>query len=297
MELRRVELSKLGLMLGRFRQIPESAVRAMEESLRTKGQLSPVVASVGEDRALVLVDGFVRLMAARRLGLESLLVEVVEVSAVQMKVQLYVRNRERGHLLIEECRLVRELVEVDGLDQVAVGDFLERHKSWVCRRLALVRQVSPHLLSEAELGLLSGGCLRKLAQLPARNQEELWAAGRRSELGSTDMGELIDLWRRAPDSEARRFVLAQPVEALRLARGRPVAAQDLRLGAAGEEVRRALEVLRRTSLRLVRRLCDGLGEVAPEGRLLLTEAHKKAEADCLEALGALGQYLASGGGR
>jgi len=271
-------------------------VLAMVTSWRSKGQLSPLVAAK-QGEVFVLVDGFARQAAARRLGLRSVKVEVVQLSSAQMKAQVYLRNRERGLLLVEECRLVRELHDTDRLNQVQIGDLLERHKTWVCRRLSLHRELSPRLLDDLSLGLLGAGSLRRLAQLPARNQEELWAAARRSDLGSMDMGELIDLWRRAPDSEARRFVLAQPVEALRLARGRPVAAQDLRLGAAGEEVRRALEVLRRTSLRLVRRLCDGLGEVAPEGRLLLTEAHKKAEADCLEALGALGQYLASGGGR
>ncbi len=289
-------LGKLALVLGRFRQIPEPAVRAMEESLRSKGQLSPLVAAVGEGGTFVLVDGFVRHTAATRLGLESVLVEVVDCSPVQMKAQLYLRNRERGLQLVEECRLVRELVEVDGLGQVEVGDLLERHKSWVSRRLALIRQVSPHLVAEAELGLLAGGSFRKLAQLPARNQEELWAAARRAELGPGDVSLLVDLWRRAPDSTARHFVLGQPREALRLARGKPEAVRDLRLGAAGEEVRTALEILRRTSLRMVRRLRDGLGEVAPEGRLLLADAHEKAGADCRAALGELGQWLAVVGG-
>lgn len=291
MELRRTELSKLGLSLGRLRQIPEPAVRAMTESLRSKGQLSPLVAARGEDRALVLVDGFVRHLAATRLSMDSLLVEIVELSPIQMKAQLYLRNRERGLLVIEECRLVRELVEVDGLTQVEVGDLLERHKSWVCRRLSLLVQVSPNLVEEAELGLLSAGSLRKLAQLPPRNQEELWAAARRADLGTADTGQLIELWRRAPDPEARRFVLAQPQEALRLAGGKPLTTQDVRLGVAGEEVLRSLDILRRTSLRLARRLRDGLGELAPDGRDLLRQAHQRAQEDCHGALGELGRWL------
>lgn len=292
MELHRTELSKLGLSLGRLRQIPEPAVRAMTESLRSKGQLSPLVAARGEDRTLILVDGFVRHLAATRLGLDTLLVEIVDLSPIQMKAQLYLRNRERGLLVIEECRLVHKLVELDGLSQVEVGDLLEQqHKSWACRRLALLAQVSPNLVEETELGLLSAGTLRKLAQLPPRNQEEVWAAARRSELGTRDTSQLIELWRRAPDPEARRFVLTHPQEALRLARGKPLTPQDVRLGAAGEEVLRSLDILRRTSLRLARRLRDGLGELAPKGRKLLGEAHQRAQEDCHGALGDLGRWL------
>ena len=153
MELRHVEPSALDLSLGRLRQLPEAVVRAKESSLRTKGQLSPLVAAE-HDGALVLVDGFVRHLAAVRLGLQQVAVEVVRLSPVQMKAQVYLRNRERGLVLIEECRLVRELCDVDGLSQVEVSDLLERHKTWVCRRLSLSREVSPHLLNDLSLGLL-----------------------------------------------------------------------------------------------------------------------------------------------
>jgi hypothetical protein len=114
-------------------------------------------------------------------------------------------------------------------------------------------------------------------------------------LGTVDLSALIDLWRRAPDGEARRFVLTQPQEALRLARGKPESTQDLRLGAAGEEVLTALDILRRTSLRMMRRLREGLGEVAPGGRARLAEVHGKAGADSKEALGQLGLWLISSG--
>lgn len=95
MELRSVEPSALDLSLGRLRQLPEAAVRAKEASLRAKGQLSPLVAAEHEG-LLMLIDGFVRHLAAVRLGLDHVLVEVVRLSAVQMKAQVYLRYRERG---------------------------------------------------------------------------------------------------------------------------------------------------------------------------------------------------------
>ena len=290
MELRRVAPGGLDTSLGRLRQLPDEAVRAKESSLRAKGQLTPLVAAECEG-ALVLIDGFVRHLAALRLGLDEVLVEVVQLSPLQMKAQVYLRNRERGLLLIEECRLVRELCDVDGLSQVEIGDLLERHKSWVCRRVALSHQVSPRLLEELSLGQLGPGCMRRLAQLPARNQEELWAVARREGLSSRDTSELVELWRRAPDPEARRYVLEHPRDALRRARVLPELPADPRLTRAGREVLRGLSILRRVSLRLVGRLSEGLGELSTDGVALLSEARKGAEGDCTAALAQVAAFI------
>jgi len=283
MELRRVDPAALDLSLSRLRQLPEGAIAAKQESLRSKGQLSPLVAASNEGR-LVLIDGFVRHMAAVRLGLESVLVEVVRVSPVQMKAQVYLRNRERGLRLIEECRLVRELVELDRLSQVEVGDLLERHKSWVCRRLSLSRQVSPRLLEDLSLGLLGEGSLRRLAQLPSRNQEELWAVAQRDGLSPKDTGILVELWQQAPDAEARQYLLEQPADAIRQARSVPEAPVDPRLGTAGQELLAGLVALQQMSLRVVRRVKHGLGELPPEGVGMLSKAREQADEHCRLAL-------------
>ena len=298
MQLRREDPVGLDLSLGRLRQLPEPTVSRMMASLRSKGQLSPLAVAEHEGR-LMLVDGFVRHLAAQRLGLETLLVEVVQLSVVQMKAQVYLRNRERGLLLIEECRLVRELVEVDRLSQVEVGDLLERHKSWVCRRLSLSRQVSSHLLDDLALGLLGGGSLRKLAQLPTRNQEELWAVAQRDGLGSRDTGDLAELWQRAPNPESRDFLLAHPREALERAREKPVPPVDPRLGEAAQELVAGLVSMRRLCLRLLRRLRDGLGELPPEGVTQIVHVRAQAEEDSRLLLAEVSAWTvkASGGER
>lgn len=295
MQLRRVDPAALDLSLSRLRQLPESAIVAKQESLRSKGQLSPLVAASDEGR-LVLVDGFVRHMAAVRLGLESVLVEVVRLSPVQMKAQVYLRNRERGLRLIEECRLVRELVELDRLSQVEVGDLLERHKSWVCRRLSLSRQVSARLLEDLSLGLLAEGSLRRLAQLPACNQEELWAVAQRDGLSPKDTGTLVGLWQRAPDAQARQYLLEQPADAIRQAQSVPDAPVDPRLGTAGQEMLAGLVALQQVSLRVARRVKQGLGQLPPEGIRMLFKARERADEECRLALGHVASWLDAVGG-
>ena len=294
MELRQIHTATLDLSLGRLRQLPEALVRQKMESLRSKGQLTPLVAAE-QDGVLILVDGFVRHLAATRLGLESVLVEVVVLSPVQMKVQLYLRNRERGLLLFEECRLVRELSELDGLSQVEIGDLLERHKSWVCRRLSLCRALSPLLYEALSLGLLGGGSLGRLAQLPPCNQEEVFAVVQREGLTARETMKLLELYRRAPGMEARRYVLEHPREALRRSKRRPEAPLDPRLGEAGRALQAALLALLQIALRIGTRLRDGLGELPLEGMEILKGAHQQAEEACVPALSAVAQFLSKRG--
>lgn len=295
MELRQVRVDALDLSLVRLRQVPETAVVERMASLRSKGQLTPVVAA-DQEGTLVLVDGFVRHLAATRLGLETLLCEVVSLSRVQMKAQVYLRNRDRGLLLIEECRLVRELCDAEGLSQVEVSELLERHKSWVCRRYALFGALSPHLVEDLSLGLLGGGSLRRLAQLPARNQEELVTVIRRDALGPRDAAAVIDLWRKATDGEARRYVLDHPVDALRRARGGATRAEDARLGPAGRDLQLGLIALSQVSLRVQRRLREGLGEIGPEGAHVLAKAARQAEEQTTTALRAVQSFVRQAGG-
>lgn len=296
MDVRRVPLKDLDLALARLRQLPEALVRAKVESLRRHGQLSPLVAA-DCDGTLVLVDGFLRHQAARRLDLETLLVDVVRLDAPHMKAQLYLRNRERGLLLLEECRLVQELADADGLSQVEIADLLERHKSWVCRRLGLFRSLSAHLLTTDALGCLTGGSIRRLAQLQARNQERLMAVVSRDGVPAHDVGALADLFRHARSPVAIAYLLDHPREALERAKRQGEKVVDPALGEAGTELLAALVALRQIGMRVVRHATSGLGALPPAALHQLRTATGDAERDCKAALQAASHCLATTQGR
>jgi ParB-like chromosome segregation protein Spo0J len=283
MHLRQVDPQQLNLMLRRLRAVPEGAVREKLESLRSKGQMSPLVAAEHEGQ-LVLIDGFARQAAAVRMGLGTVAVEVVELTAVQMKAQLYLRNRERASSLADECRLVRELCESDGLNQVEVSVLLERHKSWVSRRLALWKALSPRLLSEGAVAELGSGSIRRLALLPVCNQEELVAVSRREQLREQETALLIDLWRRDPDRNARQYLLEQPRCAIEVARAAVQVKADPRLGASAAKVHESLVLMRQAALRARRQATRGLEDLPDAGVELLREACQLAERDCPRAI-------------
>jgi len=228
-----VSLERLGQRYRRYRLADPSAEEAMAGSLRRWGQLSPVVACVrGND--LELLDGFKRWSAARQAsGMSSLSVRVVELDEPLAKAAILGLNRgQRAARELEEAWIVQALVRDDGLTQVEAAQLLGQHKSWVCRRLAMLERLSGSVVEDLRLGLLGPALARQLVRLPAGNQELVLALTRRESLTAQEVGGVIDLLEGASPEQAA-FVLAKPREALRQVNGVPTALRDPRLSRAG----------------------------------------------------------------
>ena len=246
---RPVSLDELGHGYRRYRLADPEAEDAMAGSLRRWGPLSPVVACVREEK-LELIDGFKRFAAARQIGaLTSLSVRVLDVDERTAKAAILGLNRgQRATRELEEAWIVQALVRDDGMTQVEAAHLLSRHKSWVCRRLALLEKLSVAVKEDLRLGLVGPSLARQLTRLPAGNQEALLASTRRETLTAQEVSGVIDLLQGASQEQAA-FVLAKPREALALVHGMPTALRDPRLSRAGNWLARhlaqALEALTR----------------------------------------------------
>jgi hypothetical protein len=230
---RPVSLDELGQGYRRYRLADPEAEDAMAGSLRRWGQLSPVVACVREEK-LELLDGFKRFGAARQIGaLTSLSVRVLEVDERTAKAAILGLNRgQRATRELEEAWIVQALVRDDGMTQVEAAHLLSRHKSWVCRRLALLEKLSVAVKEDLRLGLVGPSLARQLTRLPTGNQEALLALTRRETLTAQEVSGVIDLLQGASQEQAA-FVLQKPREALALTQGMPQALRDPRLSRAG----------------------------------------------------------------
>jgi ParB-like chromosome segregation protein Spo0J len=247
--IRPVSLAALGQRYRRYRLADPPAEEAMAGSLRRWGQLSTVVACV-RDEHLELLDGFKRWTAARQVaGLTTLSVRVLAVDERTAKAAIWGLNRgQHPARELEEAWIVQALVRDDGLTQVEAAHLLGQHKSWVCRRLALLEKLSGAVTEDLRLGLLGPALARQLTRLPAGNQEAVLALTRRQALTAQEVSGVIDLLQGASEAQAA-FVLAQPRAALAQARGLPTALRDPRLSRAGnwlaKHLTQALEVLTR----------------------------------------------------
>ena len=238
--VRPVPREALGQRYRRYRLADPPAEEAMAGSLRRWGQLSAVVACV-RDQQLEVVDGFKRWTAAAQVaGLSSLSVRVLDMDERTAKAAILGLNRgQRPVRELEEAWIVQALVRDDGLTQVEAGHVLGQHKSWVCRRLALLERLSEEVKEDLRLGLLGPALARQLVRLPAGNQQAVLALTRREALTAQEVSGVIELLQGASPEQAA-FVLAKPRAALTQARGLPTALRDPRLSRAGNWLARHL---------------------------------------------------------
>ena len=248
--VRPIALDGLGQSYRRYRLIDPPAEEAMAGSLRRWGQLSPVAACL-RGRQLELLDGFKRHAAARQVvGMSTLSVRVLELDERSAKAAILGLNSgQRPTRELEEAWVVQALVRDDGLTQVEAGHMLGRHKSWVCRRLALLERLSAVVLEDLRLGLLGPSLARQLTRLPVGNQNALLVLTRRESLTAEEVRGVVDLLQGASDEQAA-FVLAKPREALSLKNGMLPALRDPRLSRAGQWLARNLTQARESLTRV-----------------------------------------------
>lgn len=182
--------SELGDALSSMRLCPPPAQQQMQLSLSRLGQLTPVQAyRVGA--RLELFDGLKRVRAARALSWPELRVEVHALDAAGAKVRVLCCNASTGLAELEEAWLVRSLYREDRLSQPQIAVLVARHKSWVCRRLALAESLSDELSASVRLGLVTATAAVELARLQRCNQDAVMRVITRRGLTTRQTAQLV----------------------------------------------------------------------------------------------------------
>ena len=243
-EVRPLSLERIDERLHRYRLAQPKLEKSMAQSLERYGQVSPVVICLQEEE-YVLIDGFKRLTAARRLkGMTSLQARRMDVDEQGAKAAIYNLNRiGQRPLELEESWIVHALVREDGLSQVEAAQLLGRHKSWVNRRLAMLERLCDAAREELRLGLLTPAVARQLTRLPRGNQSGALQAAREASLTSRELSGVVDLLLASSTQEQTAFVLSEPRQALRQSDDRFVHHWDPRLSVAGNRAAKRLALL------------------------------------------------------
>jgi len=202
-------LSLINEQYSRYRLINPKSDSAMIASFKRYGQLTPVIVGSDVSGTYPLIDGFKRLRACRQLGHPKILVQIFNTESRAIKAAMFHLNRQSRSLSqVEEGMIVRSLYREDRLNQVEIATLLGCHKSWVCRRLAMIEKLSPEVLEEVRLGLIGTGLSRELIRLPCGNQAKVLASVRQNKLTCRQTARLVKLLGEKPESEHPGILVA-----------------------------------------------------------------------------------------
>jgi ParB family chromosome partitioning protein len=140
-----VDLHLLELRFAGARLLEPQAVEKLAHSIERDGQIVPLIvvsspdssAAEGTDR-LVLIDGYRRVAALRRLGRDRAFIERWACDLAEAVLAVLARTQSRSFAAIEEALLLRELTQGLGVSQREAARRCARDGSWVNRRLQLL---------------------------------------------------------------------------------------------------------------------------------------------------------------
>lgn len=214
-----VELRSLGLEYAHLRARDARAEALIAASLEQEGQRHPVLVVHRADRALVLIDGYRRVGALRKLGGDTVVVLVLgtcEADALEYCHRLATSPRRS---VLEEGWLVRELCEAAGRTVAQVAAALGRNCSWVSRRLGLARALPESIEQAVVRGAIgTHGAMRSLVPLARANKahaETMAAALAAARPTTRALDQLWSAYRRA-DAEQRARIAQEPLLFLRV---------------------------------------------------------------------------------
>lgn len=271
-----VELHQLTLRYEHLRRRQPLPERILLSSLAEIGQQLPVVV-VAEAERFVLIDGYKRVRALKRLGRDTARAtrwQVEEVDALLLERGLRLRSEDA----LDQAWLLSELQERFGwsLEQLARG--FEHSKSWVSERLALLKILPMVIQEQVRAGTLSAHAAMKylvpLARADAQAAQQLASAIVPLKPTSREVGALYQGWQ-AGTARTRELIITSPriyLQAQSAQRPAPLSAtqgflQDL--GALGGIARRAYRTLQQG---LLQQLLDS-------ERLEVKEAFTRVNAD------------------
>lgn len=271
-----LELHQLELRHADLRIQEPGRQRRVLASIAEIGQQVPVVVIADHER-YVLVDGYVRVGALRRLGKDT-------VSALEWALPEPDALVQRRHLAsgtpgpaLEDAWVLVYLHKACGLGLDELGRRFCRSKSWVSRRLALVGQLSEAVQQSVRAGIVPAHAAMKylvpLARANRRDCDKLVAGIGTARISAREVAALYDGYRRA-DAAGRERLCADPWLYLRAVRAQASADED-----ASTSLAKDLSLICATSWRAHRRIGLGaLGTEASYGRGPLHGAWRSTQA-------------------
>jgi len=242
-----VDLHLLELRFADARLLEPQAVEKLARSIERDGQIVPLIVVGGtshsseatDSERLVLIDGYRRVAALRRLGRDRACVERWPCEVAEAVMGVLARTQGRSFAAIEEALLLRALTQGLGVSQRDAALRCGRDVSWVNRRLTLLSALPEAAVAAVREGRLSSwSAARVIAPLARANSahaDRLLHAQEQASLSTRDLGEWFEHYQKAKRS-VRERMLDHPrlfLQALK-ERAEETGSERLRVGPEGE---------------------------------------------------------------
>jgi ParB-like chromosome segregation protein Spo0J len=206
-----LELHQLELRHADLRICDIARLRQLALSVEEIGQQVPVVV-VQDGERIVLIDGYLRVEALRRLKRDTVAATPWLLGEAEALIQRH-HLAASGRSALEEGWLLSHLAHERGLGQDDLARRFCRSTSWVSRRIALVGELSAEIQGRVRAGAVPAHAAMKylvpLARANRRHCDALVAALGNTRLSERDVGALYAGYRRA-DHEGRARLVSDP---------------------------------------------------------------------------------------
>lgn len=201
-----LELWQLDLEYSQLRIGDAGRQARLLASLAEHGQQQPVLV-VREGERYVLIDGYGRVAALRRLDRDTVEAVVLDMSRPQALALCLRLERDRVRSVIEEAWVIRELMRDHAQRDVAC--LLGRSTSWVSRRLALIEKLPGSVEEAVRRGVVPAQAAMKylvpLARANSVQCERLVAALSGRRLSVRQIAVIYAGWRAGTATQRERI--------------------------------------------------------------------------------------------
>jgi len=171
-EAREIDLHQIALRYAHTRVKNETVLRKLRRSIDCYGQITPVLVVPNKDNRFVLIDGYLRLEAIRMCAKDTVIARVWETEEHNALLTVLAKSDARQWEAVEQASMLSELIVRFELSMEQVAKRVGRDKSWVKRRLDLIRALPEDVLNAVRAGHVSTwAASRILAPLARANTE------------------------------------------------------------------------------------------------------------------------------
>ncbi len=171
-QAKKVDIHLLDLRYCHTRIKNDKNLVTLANSIQMYGQIVPALTVLEQDRH-VLIDGYKRVAALKDCGHDCITIQIVDTTESSSLFLLLAQNNERKLEAIEQAALIQELRDRFNCSFSEIAVRLGKNKSWVKRRLDLVKSLPDEIHQAVMTGKLSSwAASRVLAPLARANEQD-----------------------------------------------------------------------------------------------------------------------------